>query len=135
MARTAPHDNRIRKGKALKVKSLVATLALLATLGAAQAEEKLGVTVYPGAKHDAATSKAVKEMVGGEAACFTTADPIAKVAAFYKAQGLKAIGEAGKESAMFRKGGVDVTIQSPWMDMKTGAMMKTTLVSIVKPAR
>jgi hypothetical protein len=27
---------------------------------------------------------------------------------------------------------VDVTVQNPWMNMKTGAMMKDTLISIVK---
>jgi hypothetical protein len=33
---------------------------------------------------------------------------------------------------MFRKGNVDVTVQSPWMDTKTGKMEKDTLISIVK---
>jgi hypothetical protein len=116
----------------MKLKVFVATLACLAAIGAANAEERLGVTVYPGAKYDADTSKAVKEMTQGETACFTTADPVAKVAAFYRTQGLKAIGDATGEGAMFKKGAVDVTIQSPWMNMKSGAMMKDTLVSIVK---
>lgn len=117
----------------MKLNILMAALACLAVLGTANAEERMGVTVYPGAMHDAETSKVIKEMAGGEAACYTTADPVAKVAAFYRQLGLKAIGDVSKEGAMFRKGAVDVTIQSPWMDMKTGAMKKTTLVSIVKP--
>ena len=116
----------------MKRRAFVAALAILATVGSALAEERMGVTVYPGAKYDADTSKAVKDMVQGEAACFTTADPVAKVAAFYQAQGLKPVGDVTKEGAMFRKAGVDVTIQSPWMNMKTGTMMKDTLVSIVK---
>ena len=116
----------------MKRRAFIAALALLAAIGSAIAEERLGVAVYPGAKYDADTSKAVKDMVKGEAACFTTADAVAKVAAFYQAQGLKPVGDVAKEGAMFRKAGVDVTIQSPWMNMKTGTMMKDTLVSIVR---
>jgi hypothetical protein len=37
-----------------------------------------------------------------------------------------------KEGAMFKKGNIDITIQNPWMDMKSGRMMKDTLISIVK---
>jgi hypothetical protein len=37
-----------------------------------------------------------------------------------------------KENAMFKKGNVDITIQNPWMDMKSGKMMKDTLITIVK---
>jgi hypothetical protein len=116
----------------MKLKSLIAILTVGAVLGVANAEERMGVTVYPGAKYDGDTSKVVKDMMKTDAACFTTADSIAKVAAFYQQQGLKAVGDVTKEGAWFKKGDVDVTIQSPWMNMKTGAMMKDTLVSIVK---
>ena len=116
----------------MKLNLLVAVVTMYAVLGVANAEERLGVTIYPGAKYDADTSKAVKDMLKTEAACFTTADSIAKVAAFYQQQGLKAVGDVLKEGALFKKGDVDVTIQSPWMNMKTGTMMKDTLVSIVK---
>ena len=116
----------------MKRRACIAALAILATVGSAIAEERLGVTVYPGAKYDAGTSNAVKEMMQGEAACFSTADSVAKVAAFYRKQGLEPVGDATQEGAMFRKGPVDVTIQSPWMNMKSGAMMKDTLVSIVR---
>jgi hypothetical protein len=40
-----------------------------------------------------------------------------------------------KESAMFKKGDVDITIQNPWMDMKTGKLVNDTLISIVKQKR
>ena len=33
---------------------------------------------------------------------------------------------------MFKKGGVNITVQSPWMNMKTGQHMTDTLISIVK---
>lgn len=37
-----------------------------------------------------------------------------------------------EEGAMFKKGDIDITIQNPWIDMKTGNIMKVTLISIVK---
>jgi len=54
------------------------------------------------------------------------------VVAFYKKEpGLEFMGES-KEGAMFRKGNVDVTIQTPWMNMKTGQLMKDILITIVR---
>jgi len=42
------------------------------------------------------------------------------------------VGEVTGEGALFKKGKINVTLQSPWMNMKTGAMMKDTLISIVQ---
>jgi hypothetical protein len=108
----------------------VAVFALV--VGVIGAEEKFGVTVYPGAKYDAETSKAVKDMMQMDTACYRTGDPVAKVAAFYQKQGLSSVGEVTKEGAFFKKGKIDVTMQSPWMNMKTGALMQDTLISIVQ---
>ena len=36
------------------------------------------------------------------------------------------------DGGMFKKGNIDITIQNPWMDTKTGKMIKDTLISIVK---
>jgi hypothetical protein len=116
----------------MKQTIVIAVVVLTLAAGFVAAEEKFGVPVYPGAKYDAETSKAVKDMMKMETACYRTEDPISKVAAFYKEQGLKSIGDVTKEGALLRKGKIDVTIQSPWMNMKTGAMMKDTLISIVK---
>jgi hypothetical protein len=53
------------------------------------------------------------------AACYRTNDSVAKVAEFYTKQpGLESMGTS-KEGAMFKKGDIDITIQNPWMDMKT----------------
>ena len=104
----------------------------LLLVGAARAEEKHGVPVYPGARYDAATSGALRDAMKVDAACYRTADEVAKVTAFYQKQpGFKVLAQ-GAEGSMLRKGDVDVTVQRPWMDMKTGAMNKDTLVSIVK---
>jgi hypothetical protein len=109
---------------------VVAVLVLAA--GFIAAEEKFGVVVYPGAKFDAETSKSVKDMLKMEVACYRTNDPVATVAAFYQKQGLSSVGDVTIEGAMFKKGSTDITLQTPWMNMKTGAMMKDTLISIVK---
>ena len=108
-------------------------IGLVAILGAAQeTKDVFGVPIYPGAKLDEATTKSLAEMLGGEAKAFRTADPVAKVAAFYKAKGLIEIMVA-EEGAMYKKGDtVDVTIQRPWQNTQTGSMEKDTLISIVK---
>jgi hypothetical protein len=103
----------------------------LTGLAIAGTEEKFGVAVYPGAKFDSETAKVVAQMSTGGAGCYRTRDSFAKVVEFYKKQqGLKYIG-GDKESAMLKKGKVDVTVQSPWMDMKTGKKNSDTLISIV----
>ena len=113
------------------------TLALAVTLLAlgivvSAAEERFGVKVYEGAKLDTATSKATSEAMSIEAFCYRTSDSLDKVVAFYKKEpGLNYIG-GDKESAMFKKGEVDVTIQNPWMDMKTGQLAKETLITFAK---
>jgi hypothetical protein len=116
----------------MKQTIVIAVAVLALGVGVVAAEEKFGVPVYPGAKYDAETTKAVKDMMQTEAACYRTGDPISRVAAFYQKEGLKSMGDVTKEGALFRKGMIDVTMQSPWMNMKTGAMMKDTLISIVK---
>jgi amino acid permease len=107
------------------------------------AEEKFGITVYPDAEFDASTTKVVStmsSMVKG-AACYRTKDSVAKVVEFYKKQsGLRNRGVSA-QGGMFTKGSMeecmehgctDVTIQSPWMDTKTGKMNNDTLISIVE---
>ncbi len=111
---------------------LFAAMMLFAGFITAGAEEKSGIKIYDGARYDASTSKTLSESMSINAACYRTNDKIAKVIEFYKKQpGVEFIGET-KESAMFKKGNIDITIQNPWMDMKSGKMMKDTLISIVK---
>jgi hypothetical protein len=116
----------------MKKTIVIAVVVFALAAGFVAAEEKFEVPVYPGAMYDEETSKALKDMMKMEAACYRTGDPISKVAAFYQKQGLKNVGGVTKEGALFRKGKIDVTMQSPWMNMKTAAMMKDTLISIVK---
>lgn len=69
-----------------------------------------------------------------EGAAYRTADSVEKVVAFYKTQNMLKAVSVEKEGALFMKGSYEltVTIQNPWMDMKTGAKMTDTLISISK---
>jgi putative sterol carrier protein len=120
----------------LNIKTGVVVMVLLAAIsGGAGAAEQLGVQVYTGAKSEPAAAKAITEMMpGSKAFCYTTSDGVDKVVAFYKKQGLNYMG-GDKENAMFKKGKVDVTVQRPWMDMATGKLNQSTLISIVEPVR
>jgi hypothetical protein len=114
-----------------RIMVVMATLLMVSVMNVS-AEEKFGVQVYSGAKYDAATSKNVSESFSIDAGCYRTNDSIPKVSEFYTKQpGMKYMG-GEKVSAMFRKGDVDVTVQNPWVDMKTGKMMSDTLITIVK---
>ena len=106
-------------------------ICLAIMIGFAKAEEKFGIIVYTDAKYDSGISEFLKQM-SPKSAAYRTSDSVGKVVDFYKKQaGYTLVGDPTKEGAMFRKGNVDVTIQSPYMDTKTGNMMKDTLISIV----
>lgn len=111
----------------------ICVIISIAAFGLAAAQESFGVKVYGGAKYDEVTSQAVKNMMKAEAFCYRTNDSVEKVTEFYKTQpGLKLV-LADKTSAVFRKeGGIGITLQNPWVDMKTGKEIADTLISIFK---
>lgn len=127
--------------------ALVALAALPSGPAAAQAA---GIAVYPGAKQHAPTTEFLRTQMGVEGVAYRTNDSLQKVAAFYQQQpGMKPMGDATKDSAAFVAGCKEeynavmkkkmsagcthhVTVQNPWMDMKTGKMVADTLVSVVK---
>ena len=110
-------------------KTAVALLAFCAAQ--AVAESQLGVEVYPGAKPDAQVEKQLKESMKLEAKTYRTSDSVAKVAEFYRKQKLEEGPGTSKEGAMFFSKGANLTIQNPWLDMKTGKINNDTLISIV----
>lgn len=140
------------------LRAAMAALACLATVHAAPAwaekaealdPAKAGVAVYPGAKADDATTDFVRTSLGMPGAAYRTGDDLGKVAAFYgKQAGMKPMGPPTKDSAAFLAGCKDeynsvlkktmarcdlhVTVQSPWMDMKTGKLVNDTLITIVR---
>jgi len=117
------------------IRATIAAFVLL-FISSAFAEEQLGVAVYPGAKYDQARTKMLRESMSAKGAVYRTSAPIAEVVAFYKKEGLLflKIGSSSKESARFKKvdADVDVVVQSPWQDAKTGATMADTLIMIFK---
>ena len=114
------------------MKTLVLVILISLFAFSTYAAETFGLVVYPGAKEDSATTKFVNEQLQMMGSCFRTSDSLTKVVDFYsKQQGLTKV-NVDKETAMFSKGEVNITVQNPWMDMQTGAMAKDTLISIIK---
>jgi hypothetical protein len=110
---------------------LMAALVIL-TGAFAYGTDTFGVPAYPGGTYDPQTVKALKEMMQLDAACFRTKDSVSSVVDFYKKQGGLKLLHADEKGAFFKKGNIDITVQTPWMDMNTGKMNKDTLISIVR---
>ncbi len=121
---------------------LLSAALILAAAGTVSAEEKFGVKVYPGAEYEASATKFVRGMAtSGEACCYRTEDTALKVAEFYKKKpDLGLIAPATEEGAFFNRRSqdnpdcgpdIDLTIQSPWMDMQTREMNHDSLLCIV----
>lgn len=114
----------------------IAAVVFILSVSYAVAEEQLGITVYPGATYDQVMTKLLKKSPSVEGAAYRTDDALAEVAEFYRKQGLifLRLGEPMKERARFKKTdtGVDVIVQNPWKDPRTGATMKGTLIMIIK---
>ena len=134
---------------AVAVSAAVCTIAGASEGGAALDPAKAGIPVYPGAKADGATSAFLRESLGMTGAAYRSGDGVAKVVAFYDKQaGMKKMPGATGEQAGFSAGckgefnrilkkeiqtcAYQVTVQNPWMDMKTGQLVRDTLISIVK---
>ena len=109
-----------------------AALAAASLAFAAAAETQHGVTVYPAAKAAPEVAAELKKAMKLNAHTYRTSDSVEKVAGFYKSQKLKEMPGADKQQAGFMADGVHVTIQNPWMDLKTGKINNDTLLSIVK---
>lgn len=114
-----------------KMAAVLSVAFFFAVAGTAFAGDMLGIPVYPGAVIDRDTSTLLTKGLKLKGAAYRTDDPIEKVIDFYKVnKKLKPV-DIGEEEAMFRRGKVSLTIQSPWMDMQTGQEMTDTLISIV----
>jgi hypothetical protein len=118
----------------VSIKAWMVGLAVVGIVGAglAGAQDAFGIKVYKGAKLDDETTQFLKNSLHVEAFCYRTNDGVGKVVEFYKGQAGLTLVDESKEGGMFRAGDIDITIQNPWMDMKTGKMNKDTLISIVK---
>jgi len=114
----------------------IGAFVFILCISSAAAEEQLGIAVYPGAKFDQARTKLLKASMFVEGAAYRTHDDIASVIEFYRKQGLLflKVGSPSKESARFKQTvtDVDVVLQNPWKDPKTGAAITDTLILIFK---
>ena len=110
----------------------VITIALFAFMaGQAAAEAQYGVEVYPAAKADAEVAKQLKDAMKIEAKTYRTSDSVTKVSEFYRKQKLTEGPGTSEKGSMFYNDKVTVTVQNPWLDMKTSKINNDTLVSIV----
>jgi hypothetical protein len=113
----------------------IAAFLFLLYIPFAAAEERLDVEVYPGAKYDGPLSLALMRNPALQGAAFRTDDDIERVAAFYRKKGLLFLKMGSrKESARFKdmEKNVDVVIQQPWKDPQSHALMKDTLILIMR---
>jgi hypothetical protein len=109
--------------------------------------EESGIPLYPGAVHDAETESFLRDNMGLHASVYQSDDNVTEISSFFEDSGLKRI-HADKEGVLLKRCAeeynpylkktmstsdcdVEITIQSPWMDMKTGKLKKNTLISIV----
>src|ERR1017187_5900678 len=92
----------------------------VAALTMAGAEEKFGVKVYDGAKYHAQPTQAVNTAMKIDGACYRTDATVAQVNEFYKKQLDTTEVHTSAKGGLFKKGNVNITVQSPWMNMKTG---------------
>jgi hypothetical protein len=127
------------KTKTVAAVMMVACLAF----GTARAADQFGVPVYPGATPHKPSSARFKQSIEKplEGSCYRTTDGITKVVDFYKKRPeLKPIA-FGERGAKFElkggsdAGGVDVLIQSPWLDVTTGKFTEGSLVCIVRQGK
>ena len=116
----------------LKSLAVFVLTVFVAGLTMAGAEEKHGVQVYPGAKYDAETTQAVNTAMKLDGTCYRTDATVAQVNEFYKKQPGTTELHTSAKGGLFQKGNVKITVQSPWLNLKTGQHMTDTLISIVK---
>jgi hypothetical protein len=121
-----------RKKMRLGRKTFLLLSILFCSLALAQAEDKFGVKVYDGAKYDADSTAIMAQIYVHGAACYRSSDALQKVIDFYsKLPGVTVVHTSDKW-ATFKLNGVTITLQNPWLDMKTGKHNTDTLISIVK---
>jgi hypothetical protein len=105
----------------------------------AQSNSVAGVQLYPGASSTdvEGTEKLLKDSDYAIAVCRHTPDSLEKVVAFYnKDKSLSPLGEPSKDNAGFvNKAGAAMSINSPWINMKTLQMINGTMICIASRVR
>jgi hypothetical protein len=110
---------------------LIAAVIAAMSVAGASAEEKYGVPVYPGAEYDEGTTRYLDDEQYIEGAAYRTPEVPSKVADFYAKLGLTPVKGKTNAYAVFKKEGVEVTIQGPpRKDMVSGKKAEDTLITI-----
>lgn len=121
----------------MKLASLVPIALAMAASGAAvrAADAVAGIPLYPGSSSSnvEGSEKILKDTGYKTAVCRHTPDSLAKVVAFYRNdKTLSLMGEPSKDNAGFAtKSGASMSINSPWVDMKTMSMNDGSMICIV----
>jgi hypothetical protein len=114
--------------------SIALNLALFSGVARA-ADAVAGIQLYPGSSSGnvEGSEKILKDTGYKTAVCRHTADSLAKVVAFYRTdKTLSLLGEPSKDNAGFAtKAGASMSINSPWLDMKTMKFNDGTMICIV----
>jgi hypothetical protein len=111
-------------------------VALATSANAAHAgpESVAGIQLYPGASSSNVedSEKVIKSTGYPIAVCRHTTDSLDKVVAFYRNdKQLSPMGAPSKDNAgFFNKAGASMSINSPWMNMKTFQMTNGTMICI-----
>ena len=121
----------------MKFSPLTPVIAALIASGMASpagAESVAGIQLYPGASDSdvEGSEKVLKDTGYPVAVCRHTADSLDKVVAFYRNdKQLSPMGEPSKDNAGFyNKAGASMSINSPWINMKTFQMTNGTMICI-----
>jgi hypothetical protein len=93
-----------------------------------------GILLYPGGSSVGVegSENVIKSSGYKTGVCRHTTDSLAKVVAFYRNQrNLSPLGEPSKDNAaFFTKAGASMSINSPWMDMRTFKLTEGTMICI-----
>ena len=114
------------------MKKAIAVAAFALLSGTAIADAQFGIETYPGAKEDTEVAQQLKKSMNLTAKTYRTGDSVTKVTEFYRKQKSLTEGPASSDKgSMFTGKGATLTVQNPWMDMKSGKINNDTLISIV----
>ncbi|MBC8058239.1 MAG: hypothetical protein H7Y61_16825 [Rhizobiales bacterium] len=98
-----------------------------------------GIQLYPGGSSNnvEGSEKVIKDTGYATAVCRHTGDSLAKVVAFYRNdKQLSLLGEPSSDNAGFAtKAGASMSINSPWLNMKTLQFNNGTMICIADRGR
>ena len=120
----------------LWIKAMALFTLLASATAQGGADNVAGIQLYPGSSASGVegSEKIVKDTGYKTVACRHTTDSLSKVVAFYRNdKQLTLLGEPSKDNAGFvSKTGASITINSPWIDMKTLASNDSTMICIAQ---